>query len=629
MADARPPVVTLDGSNYPTWKVQCRMLLIRHGLWRIVKGEEVAPIDNPAALNKFNERCDKALSTIVLAVSPSLLYLLGDPEDPVEVWKILENQFQAKTWANKLNLKCKLHNLKLEENQSVQDHLKTMTEIFDELNVIGYPVEEEDRVVQMLASLPESYGMIKTAFEASPEVPKLAVLTERLINEERKIKEKRKPGRENSHDALFVGASNQKRCFYCGKSGHIKRFCEEWLKKCENENKENNLPVVANMCFRSKSHVDSESSDDECIALVSEVSEEIKKKWTLDSAASRHMCNDRRQFQKMKRLDEEVNVKIGDGNTVRANFEGTVKLRIKAINQVRKFKLKNVLFVPDLKYNLLSVSQASESGKSIQFDQNGAQIKDTLTKETVGTATRKGMLYHVNIIGTGEKNRLRPKREKSSMKDMEKAFLCMRENNFKEEIMKRLDRIEEDKSTSSRRINTVEEDMNSTSYTLIKDESFQNEQIRPVCMHELDDVMCIQEYPFREQYNNYEEDQISIQEDSYETENPEVGNEAYFNSEESAAWQIYTSQEDIESRCEVETEKSLEAIESSPTVIKVGETNEQSLYSSPAIDVEDLSIHGNQSTRKMSKNKLPSAIVIVDTLFKMFSKMNYGYEADV
>ena len=47
-------------------------------------------------------RTDKALAQIVLFIQPSLLYLLGDPEDPVVVWKKLENQYQKKTWANKL-----------------------------------------------------------------------------------------------------------------------------------------------------------------------------------------------------------------------------------------------------------------------------------------------------------------------------------------------------------------------------------------------------------------------------------------------------------------------------------------------------------------------------------------------
>ena len=349
MADARSPVLALNGANYPTWKVQCRMILMKYGVWKIVEGTEVAPPhENQVALNKFNERRDKALSTIVLAVDPSLLYLLGDPQDPVEVWRILSDQFQAKTWANKLTLRRKLFSLKLRENQSVHDHIKSMVEIFDELAVIGYPVEEEDRVVQILTSLPESYNMIVTAFEASPEVPKLAVVTERLLNEERKIKEKRDIGSTGGGfpgNALFV-SSKPKTCFYCGKNGHIKRFCDEWLNRMDNndnrERKESKSPAVANFSYhKSRSNgntVDSESSDDECIALVSEVSEENKNKWIIDSAASRHMCKDRKQFRRMRRLKKTKEIKVGDGNIVRSNFEGTVKLRIRAINQIRKFE---------------------------------------------------------------------------------------------------------------------------------------------------------------------------------------------------------------------------------------------------------------------------------------------------
>ena len=36
-------IVPLKGENYPTWKVQCRMALVRDGLWGIVSGTETAP----------------------------------------------------------------------------------------------------------------------------------------------------------------------------------------------------------------------------------------------------------------------------------------------------------------------------------------------------------------------------------------------------------------------------------------------------------------------------------------------------------------------------------------------------------------------------------------------------------
>ena len=96
----------LDGTNYPTWKVQCQMALMKDGLWGIVNETERRPGDgNAAQMTAFNKQWDKALAIIVLSVDPSLLYLIGEPTSPIEVWKKLADQFQKKTWANKLRLR--------------------------------------------------------------------------------------------------------------------------------------------------------------------------------------------------------------------------------------------------------------------------------------------------------------------------------------------------------------------------------------------------------------------------------------------------------------------------------------------------------------------------------------------
>ncbi len=52
--------------------------------------------------DKFAGRKDKALALVVdilsiLSVEPSLLHLLGEPDDPVAVWKELGDQFQKKS----------------------------------------------------------------------------------------------------------------------------------------------------------------------------------------------------------------------------------------------------------------------------------------------------------------------------------------------------------------------------------------------------------------------------------------------------------------------------------------------------------------------------------------------------
>ena len=66
----------------------------------------------------------------------------------------------------------------------MQKHVKMLIEIFDELSIIGDPLDEENQVVHLLASLAESYDMLVTALEPSPEVPKLQIVTERLLYED-------------------------------------------------------------------------------------------------------------------------------------------------------------------------------------------------------------------------------------------------------------------------------------------------------------------------------------------------------------------------------------------------------------------------------------------------------------
>ena len=184
-------VVPLNGSNYPTWKVQCQMVLIKDGLWSIVSSSEHSSDPSEAdRYAKFVARRGRVLAIVVLSIEPSLLYLIGDLEDPVIVWQKLSDQFQKKTWANKLELRRKLYSLRLKGGDSVQEHIKSMTEVFDTLSVIGDRVSEEDRVVHLLASLPKLYSMLVTALESNAEVPKIEHVTEQLLHEEQKLKDR-------------------------------------------------------------------------------------------------------------------------------------------------------------------------------------------------------------------------------------------------------------------------------------------------------------------------------------------------------------------------------------------------------------------------------------------------------
>ena len=87
---------------------------------------------------------------------------------------------------------------------------------------------------------------------------------------------------------------------------------------------------------------------------------------------------------------------MGDGRVLKVVGRGTVGLLMRLSGgKVKKCVLQDVLHVPDLSCNLVSVSKASEMGKVTEFDGSGCWFKNSDGK-VVAMATRCGSLYFLD-----------------------------------------------------------------------------------------------------------------------------------------------------------------------------------------------------------------------------------------
>ena len=259
---------------------------------------------------------------------------------------------------NRLDLRRKLHSLQLKDGEPVQTHIKLMTELFDSLAVAGETVSEEDRVVYLLASLPKSYNMLVTALEAGADVPRLEVVTERILHQERKLKDKGQLNTEGTLISRKYPKAKPKRCNYCGRLGHIKKFCQDFIKaeECQKEDKkvkpQKATPVIT--------YEDSDSENTGLIAshALSVLSPNDQCVWIMDSGATCHMCHDDKLFTTLYHIEDPIDVMLGDRHTLTAIGRGNVVLDMVLPNgELKPCVLHDVLYVPKLAYNLISVTR--------------------------------------------------------------------------------------------------------------------------------------------------------------------------------------------------------------------------------------------------------------------------------
>ncbi|KAG6655974.1 hypothetical protein CIPAW_05G254000 [Carya illinoinensis] len=107
-----------------------------------------------------------------------------------------------------------------------------------------------------------------------------------------------------------------------------------------------------------------------CQALTQE-----EKIWFIDSGCSNHMASDETIFTDLD-TSIKIQVKMGNGELVEARGKGTVAIWTKKGTKL----IKDVLLVPSLDQNLLSVGQMMENGYSLCFENNMCRIYDEKNK---------------------------------------------------------------------------------------------------------------------------------------------------------------------------------------------------------------------------------------------------------
>lgn len=353
----------LSSSNYGCWVDDIRVVLMDRNCWQIVSGNEVAPEDN--ALNAkivrdFKMRKDRAYSTIYLNISKEYRPLIVDTQEPTEAWSRLKLHFQPDSRARVIGLYDDFFNCKIGPEEEVGLYAARLKKISDELADAAKPVPEWFKSFQLIRFLPQDFNsIVQTIYRWTDVEFTTDKILKELLAEESRLNLSRK-----DHDATAFHLSRNRQHHQGPRSStsHVDELIRPSARpttRPKRRSYHNNRGKPRQRTPSTKRRGKPEAS---LIveALVSE--QDMDTEWIFDTAASHHFCSNRhllRDFQPMH--NASMKVAIG-GVSCPVEGKGNVKLEFRSRGESNFVNLRDVLYSPKLRQNLISGALIDNNG---------------------------------------------------------------------------------------------------------------------------------------------------------------------------------------------------------------------------------------------------------------------------
>lgn len=388
----------LNGGNFVHWKTKIRALLIRDDLWETVESPKP---ENPS--NEWKKKNNKAIAVLTLSVEDNQLINFAHLDDAHSIWKTLSKKYERSTYGSRLYLRRKLYSIHYNSGP-MSSHIDSIMEVVGLLRGSGKPLEDEEVVAILLISLPESYSGLVTSLEGRNEEDlTVEYVTGKILDEyQRRVEANKsecemalqsaatghKKVSQNYQSGLNTEKGNKnikenRSCYFCKKQGHLKSNCRLYKKQQKSNGNES-----------AKSSVEAKARNTEdyhCFKIIKDKLPVNTTQWCIDSGATSHMSNNKSFFSSIRDTNESVY--LADGSRVIASGIGEGQLICEVPGENQIIKLKNVLYIPELDDNLISVKKVTENNYRVIFEEDTCKILDK--NKVIAIAKNDGSLYRL------------------------------------------------------------------------------------------------------------------------------------------------------------------------------------------------------------------------------------------
>lgn len=378
--------------NFQRWKFEITILLKANELYDVTTN--VPPAERDTTWHKKD-----AQKVIVLSLGKKSLTHILNCETAQSMWTKLCSIYERDSEQRKCTLMQEFFSYSMDKSCDVATHISKLVNIASNLKALNTEIADSMLISKILVTLPDSYKSFATAWESTATRDQtLENLTSRILSEEARNSEKE----EKENAVAFkanVNANIKKRCFKCNSTGHLVRACRKTTFQKQTDSKEKQM--FCKICKKSnhlekdcyfrndakKKDRQSEKSDKQTDKVSFLVHKQQDTSWIVDSGTTSHMINNKKYLKNLRQIESSVGVAKANESMV---SEGT------GILESENCILKNVMYIPDLSANLISVPAITEHGGKVIFTSDKVVVEKNNVEVLRGKKKENG-LYEVKL----------------------------------------------------------------------------------------------------------------------------------------------------------------------------------------------------------------------------------------
>jgi len=346
-----------------------------------------------AALAEWSSNDQEARALIMSTLTNQLQYSVSETTTSKECWDELSACFERIHKPHLAHFMKKVFRSTLSDSEPLQPQISELERCAHIVSSLGIELDDKVIAIAITLSLPPSLSDLQDILLSPTALDQLSTAhVTRVILDCELLRGAK--GKDNSKER------QKKHCTHCNKRGHDIGECRKLKGAQEMQTAPNTMvhpptisspnaaPATAPTSVTPTPNEDSvlllpdpaavnpvPGEDIACLSLAFPPNLNLQHDWVVLTTATRSMCSNRAWFSQFTPFAQPARVRDLLGNGVLyATGVGNIPVRVRAGERWSRALLQEILFVPDLCCNVLSVRHLTDRDGEVEFSGSGCRV---------------------------------------------------------------------------------------------------------------------------------------------------------------------------------------------------------------------------------------------------------------